>query len=109
MVPPQKISVRCPGCGVGLGQLHNKGCTVPTCAMCGGQLIDCGHHPEGNIAWNGIQHLEEVLLASILDLYVKWGGAGWESCPADDPEAQYDLTSASELRQEALRRVRGML
>jgi len=31
----------CPGCGAGVGQLHDAGCEVEPCPYCGRQVVSC--------------------------------------------------------------------
>jgi hypothetical protein len=35
------ISVRCPGCGVVIGELHARNCEREVCPCCGGQVAEC--------------------------------------------------------------------
>ena len=109
MVPPEQIKVRCPGCGVRMGEAHNRACMIPICSVCGEPLNQCGHFPEGNTVWNGIQHREEVLVAELLGLFVKWTGSEWVTCPPEDPGARYDLVRASMIIKKALRKIRGKM
>ena len=50
----------CPDCGVKVGELHDPGCDVERCRLCGQQAI--GHHCDpkeieklgGQLAWTGL-------------------------------------------------------
>jgi len=118
----------CPDCGVKPGSLHQIGCDVERCRLCGGQSISCGcvvcsgdeptaaewaAHDQrvedagGRLPWTGEwpgdSECREFGLWSKL---VR--GHGWQMCSADDPAAQPDLNRLSRFPWDAKlgRRVR---
>ena len=48
--------MNCGDCAVEPGQVHQAGCDVERCSVCGGQLLQCGHrgHDPQFARWTGI-------------------------------------------------------
>jgi hypothetical protein len=91
----------CPGCGVGVGQLHRLGCDVEPCPYCGGQLLSCEHYLFGaeeppphddRMRWTGDWPGE----AECREYGWYWNAGG--RCGREDPGAAPDL---NRLRTEA--------
>jgi hypothetical protein len=100
----------CHDCGAKPGELHQLGCDVERCPLCGDQAIgcDCFHEmcendPEiqakfdmllaskgGRIPWTG--EWPGVAECAEFGWYSKFiPGRGWVQCNKDDPEAGPDL------------------
>jgi len=96
----------CHDCGVKPGELHKEGCDSPHCTVCGIQLLQCGHYPEGNSIHSGVENQEIKLIAEVLGLYTKWGLHCWTECSENDERARYDLNKASIIYYLALQKIR---
>ena len=96
----------CHDCGAKPGELHKEGCDSPHCIICGIQLLQCGHYPEGNSIHSGVELQEIKIIAEVLCLYSRMGINGWESCSEHDKGANYNLNKASIIYQLALQSVR---
>lgn len=99
-MPRCDIREQCPDCGVGLRQLHRRGCTVERCPKCGLQVrsCDCKFERWGirfavyRIRWIGYwPGVKECWRYGFWCRYEpgKWGG--WIQCEEDDPGAREDL------------------
>ncbi len=110
----------CSDCGVKPGELHQYGCDIERCPLCGGQSIGCHCVYEvnntnvddygddsptdamynvfdaevektgGRLPWTGLY--PGVAECAEYGWYSKWSEAkGWERCDKDDPEGSEDL------------------
>ncbi len=87
-----KEPTRCHDCDAGPGEMHESGCDVEQCPLCGGQAISCGcEWPEevARLPWTGEWPGSED--AKALGFFCKAEGQGWAPCGPDDPAAQPDL------------------
>jgi hypothetical protein len=82
----------CPDCAVAPGHLHQEGCDVEQCPMCGGQFLSCWCQTltRPRIPWSGewpgqaeCREFGWYALFSPTD--------GWVRCGADAPGAMPDL------------------
>jgi hypothetical protein len=55
----------CHDCGVGPGEVHERGCDTERCSVCGIQFIQCYHpgHDPGFARWTGLFPGEAEALA----------------------------------------------
>lgn len=82
----------CHDCGAKPGQVHDSGCDVERCSVCGGKWIGCGckGHDRYFARWTGIWPGYAECMA--LGLWVKWvDGSGWVKCSGEDPNRTPDL------------------
>lgn len=47
---------RCPECGASIGEIHNDGCEIEICSVCGGlyHRCKCNDHDKEFARWSGI-------------------------------------------------------
>ena len=81
----------CPDCAVDPGELHDDGCDVARCTVCGFQRISCDHEDTdvgwGQVwtgQWPGDVEVAEGLASDLNDLHMKgitkaltWNGERW--------------------------------
>jgi hypothetical protein len=97
-----KLRETCPDCGVGIGELHQRGCDIETCPKCGGQALSCDCECEfpddQRIGWIGCTPSHQA--ADRYNFYCYWDPAGrgdpaqhygWKRVPKTDPRADLDL------------------
>jgi hypothetical protein len=73
------MSTKCHDCAVKLGQLHEQGCDVERCALCGGQAISCDCVYENDSDWDGESEATEEMWAAHDAKVAKAGGRiPWE-------------------------------
>lgn len=97
----------CHDCGAKPGELHKEGCDSPRCTICGIQLLQCEHYPEGNSVHTGIELQELKIIAEVLDLYCRYDAErGLVPCSEQADGANYDLNKVGEIYQFALQTVR---
>ena len=61
----------CHDCGVKVGEMHQCGCDAVICSVCGIQLLQCGHYPEGNSKWTGEMYPELRKICVDQELYCR--------------------------------------
>jgi hypothetical protein len=89
---------RCPDCQVAPGEVHQSGCDVERCPICGYQLHNCDcDENAAPLPWTGLWPGEAECRE--FGWYAKFTSQGWVSCTADEPGAQPDL---NRLYQDAL-------
>lgn len=95
MDPPEG---ECHDCDAKVGQLHDPGCDLEQCPLCGLQLISCEHAEDevlitdaNRIPFTG--KMRGVEDCERLGLWAKMvpGLRGWQPCDKDDKEASPDL------------------
>jgi hypothetical protein len=84
----------CPDCAVPAGRLHDIGCDVERCSLCGMQRIGCDcdqdQNPYPRLAWTGIWPGESD--CEEYGFFSYWSaGKGWVACGPDHPNAGPDL------------------
>lgn len=88
----------CHDCGAKPGEIHQNGCDVERCSMCGGQRLmcdgdeDCNGHDPVLSYWTGEWPGKEACRE--LGLYSRFvPGQGWVSCGPHDEGAAEDLNT----------------
>ncbi len=91
--------VPCHDCGVEPGALHEPGCDIESCPLCGGQLISCGCDPPQlmdweRLPWTGIMYEREAMIAAYFNKYAYEGGGGRRyPCDKNHPGARPSLNA----------------
>lgn len=88
----------CPGCPARVGQLHEPGCDLEQCPLCGLQLLSCEHAEEEILITDANRipvgpKMRGVEDAERLGLWAKMvpGLRGWQPCGKDEEGACPDL------------------
>ena len=86
--------MKCPDCGVGVGEYHQPECDWEDCPYCGLQLIGCDHSGavprDDRIPFTGVREAEKAAVG--LGWYaVLVPGRGWTPCDRDTPGCIPDL------------------
>ena len=86
--------MKCPDCGVGVGEYHGPGCDWEDCPYCGLQFLGCDHSGavprDDRIPWSGSREVEKAAVA--LGWYaVLVPGQGWTPCDKETPGSIPDL------------------
>ncbi len=90
---------KCHDCPAEPGELHEPGCDVEQCPVCGFQAISCGHGLnvldetgefwDERLPWTGVWSMVEEAVE--YGFYVRWEGpmpgGCWTKCTKDHPEA----------------------
>lgn len=80
----------CPSCYVPVGSLHTDYCSLARCAFTGLQRSGCDHRTDRcRTRWSG--RLPGEAECHEYGFYARLGPNGWESCPADHPDAMPDF------------------
>lgn len=86
----QSANGPCPSCYVTVGSLHTDLCDLARCAFTGMQRSGCGHSTDRcRTLWTG--RLPGEAECHEYGFYARLGSSGWESCPADHPDAMPDF------------------